>query len=152
MRSTLRKSIVPQEQTEQPASYQPKHIRRLEVVDDFIRNFLRKNNMTKTLNSFQVFLPLSRKNGTNTQKDRKKYPMPKLKMKCWKIRSSNSTIAFQKLWFYRKEQKQLTISCWRKEIFIRCIIKECRKRRRNWTRISRDCMHCRASMRGNTSN
>ena len=54
MRSTLRKSIVPGEVTEEKTNYQPRHIRRLEVVDDFIRNFLSKNNMSKTLNSFQV--------------------------------------------------------------------------------------------------
>mgnify|MGYP003691801717 CR=1 FL=1 len=33
---------------------EPKHVQRLEVVDDFIRNFLIKNNMSKTLSSFQV--------------------------------------------------------------------------------------------------
>ena len=54
MRSTLRKSVGPVEIDDKPAVYQPKHVRRLEVVDDFIRNFLRKNNMTKTLDSFQV--------------------------------------------------------------------------------------------------
>lgn len=56
MRSTLRKSIVPGETMEEKVNYQPRHVRRLEVVDDFIRNFLRKNNMEKTLNSFQVLV------------------------------------------------------------------------------------------------
>ncbi len=31
----------------------PKHVQRLEVVDDFIRNFLISNKMHKTLESFQ---------------------------------------------------------------------------------------------------
>ena len=47
MRSTLRKSIVPGGATQEKTNYQPRHIRRLEVVDDFIRNFLSKNNMSK---------------------------------------------------------------------------------------------------------
>ncbi len=29
--------------------YYPKAVKRLEVLDDYIRNFLRKNNMNKTL-------------------------------------------------------------------------------------------------------
>jgi hypothetical protein len=76
MRSTLRKSIVPGETTQEKVNYQPKHIRRLEVVDDFIRNFLRKNNMNKTLNSFQVFHMKLRNSGTSMLKEERKYLMP----------------------------------------------------------------------------
>lgn len=54
MRSTLRSSMVVGEEERGSSSYQPRHVRRLEVVDDFIRNFLTKNNMAKTLNAFQV--------------------------------------------------------------------------------------------------
>ena len=54
MRSTLRKTITPGEETEEKRVYEPKHVKRLEVVDDFIRNFLTRNNMAKTLNAFQV--------------------------------------------------------------------------------------------------
>ena len=36
-----------------PQMFEPKHIHRLEVVDDFIRNFLIQNNMHKSLDSFQ---------------------------------------------------------------------------------------------------
>ena len=32
----------------------PKHVYREEVIDDFIRNVLKKYNMTETLNLFQV--------------------------------------------------------------------------------------------------
>ena len=49
MKSTLRRSQGPYEDEDKPAVYQPKHVRRLEVVDDFIRNFLTRNNMPKTL-------------------------------------------------------------------------------------------------------
>lgn len=52
MRSTLKKTQQVNNQ-QSPKNVQPKHIRRLEVVDDYIRNFLNKNNMIKTLNSFQ---------------------------------------------------------------------------------------------------
>jgi hypothetical protein len=41
-------------QVEKPVKYEPKHIQRLEVVDDYIRNFLLKNGMVKTIDSFQV--------------------------------------------------------------------------------------------------
>ena len=74
MRSTLRKSVGPIEGQEKPEAYQPRHVRRLEVVDDFIRNFLRKNNMTKTLNSFQVAINLCRNNGTNMSKVKRTCP------------------------------------------------------------------------------
>lgn len=45
---------------------EPKHVQRLEVIDDFIRNFLSKNSMTKTLNCFQVSVRQYRNNGTIT--------------------------------------------------------------------------------------
>ncbi len=55
MNSTLKKSnYMDKFQVEKPVKYEPKHIQRLEVVDDYIRNFLLKNGMTKTLDSFQV--------------------------------------------------------------------------------------------------
>lgn len=56
MRSTLKKTITHNNNESQIKNYQPKHVKRLEVVDDYIRNFLTKHNMTKTLNSFQVFV------------------------------------------------------------------------------------------------
>lgn len=52
MRSTLKKTELASHD-HSPKNLQPKHVRRLEVVDDYIRNFLNKNNMTKTLSSFQ---------------------------------------------------------------------------------------------------
>jgi hypothetical protein len=52
MRSTLKKTeFASNDQTN--LHVLPKHVRRLEVVDDYIRNFLNKNNMNKTLSSFQ---------------------------------------------------------------------------------------------------
>ena len=36
---------------------EPKHVYREEVIDDFIRNVLKKYNMTETLNLFQVIIP-----------------------------------------------------------------------------------------------
>ena len=54
MRSTLRQSgISLPAKTEVNKTYQPKHVKRLEVVDDYIRNFLSSHGMNKTLNSFQ---------------------------------------------------------------------------------------------------
>lgn len=41
------------EKDQRERKVEPKHVTRLEVIDDFIRNFLIKNNMTKTLSSFQ---------------------------------------------------------------------------------------------------
>jgi len=35
---------------------EPKHLYREEVIDDFIRNFLKKYNMSETLNIFQVII------------------------------------------------------------------------------------------------
>lgn len=54
MASTIRKSQVSEKynKTEQ-LKPEPKHVQRLEVIDDFIRNFLIKSNMAKTLESFQ---------------------------------------------------------------------------------------------------
>ena len=54
MASTLKKTETSNKfnKTEKP-KLEPKHVQRLEVIDDFIRNFLTKNNMTKTLESFQ---------------------------------------------------------------------------------------------------
>lgn len=51
----------------------PRHLYRDEVIDDFIRNFLKKYNMTETLNLFQVkqkklFLKKIRKNGMDCLK------------------------------------------------------------------------------------
>lgn len=65
MRSTLKKTMNNSQLEEKPQTYQPKHLKRLEVVDDFIRNFLIRNGMSKTLNAFQVINCLSRDNGTN---------------------------------------------------------------------------------------
>jgi sperm-associated antigen 16 protein len=53
MRSTLRKTQINSNNESQLQNYQPRHVRRLEVVDDYIRNFLTKHGMSKTLNSFQ---------------------------------------------------------------------------------------------------
>lgn len=54
MASTLRKSQTSDKITKNEIIRpEPKHVQRLEVIDDFIRNFLIKNNMTKTLDSFQ---------------------------------------------------------------------------------------------------
>ena len=53
MRSTMRNSGMEATVTPQPTHYQPKHLKRLEVVDDYIRNFLSSHNMTRTLQSFQ---------------------------------------------------------------------------------------------------
>ena len=54
MSSTLRKSqVVEKASSTEHAKPEAKHVKRLEVIDDFIRNFLIKNNLTKTLNSFQ---------------------------------------------------------------------------------------------------
>lgn len=55
MQSTLRKSGLNEQIPTQPQLVKPeaKHVQRLEVVDDFIRNFLIRNNMEKTLASFQ---------------------------------------------------------------------------------------------------
>lgn len=65
MRSTLRKTQLHANNDSQVQNYQPKHVRRLEVVDDYIRNFLTRHGMTKTLNSFQVIPPSRRRSGTN---------------------------------------------------------------------------------------
>lgn len=53
MRSTLRKTQPPSNNDSLMQYYQPKHVRRLEVVDDYIRNFLTRHGMEKTLASFQ---------------------------------------------------------------------------------------------------
>jgi hypothetical protein len=53
MRSTLRKTQIQGSNESRVQNYQPKHVRRLEVVDDYIRNFLTRQGMSKTLNSFQ---------------------------------------------------------------------------------------------------
>ena len=53
MASTLRKSEVIETVKQPKSKPEPKHVKRLEVVDDFIRNFLIENNMVKTLASFQ---------------------------------------------------------------------------------------------------
>ena len=53
MQSTLRPSCVTDHVPPVPAKAEAKHVHRLEVVDDFIRNFLIRNNMEKTLASFQ---------------------------------------------------------------------------------------------------
>jgi hypothetical protein len=37
----------------------PKVVKRDEVIDDYIRNFLNKFSMSKTLNIFQVFRPIN---------------------------------------------------------------------------------------------
>jgi hypothetical protein len=65
MRSTLRKSEVVGRGEEQPQVFQPRHLRRLEVVDDYIRNFLTRNGMTKTLGAFQVQMWVCRGSGTS---------------------------------------------------------------------------------------
>jgi hypothetical protein len=65
MRSTLRKTQINSNNESQIQNYQPKHVRRLEVVDDYIRNFLTRHGMAKTLNSFQVSPPLCRRSGTS---------------------------------------------------------------------------------------
>lgn len=65
MRSTLRKTQLQSSNESQVQNYQPKHLRRLEVVDDYIRNFLTRHGMAKTLNSFQVSQPRCRKSGTS---------------------------------------------------------------------------------------
>ena len=149
MRSTLRKSVGPIEGQEKPEAYQPRHVRRLEVVDDFIRNFLRKNNMTKTLNSFQVAINLCRNNGTNMSKVKRTCPTQNWRTKFWKIRYSNSGDSCQGRLFCLKDPRQHMTSCWRREISTKCIIRECRRRRKNWIRIFRGCMLCRMSMKGN---
>jgi hypothetical protein len=97
MRSTLRRTITPGQEEQENKVYQPKHVRRLEVVDDFIRNFLTKNNMTKTLNSFQVSLSQRRNNGMNASKE-KRYPTQKSKTKSSKIRFNNFEINYPKQW------------------------------------------------------
>ena len=54
MSSTLRKSqVVEKSQRTEIVKPEARHVKRLEVIDDFIRNFLIRNNLTKTLNSFQ---------------------------------------------------------------------------------------------------
>lgn len=65
MKSTLRKTLNNSQYEEKPQTFQPKHLKRLEVVDDFIRNFLIRNGMNKTLNAFQVNNQLCRDNGIN---------------------------------------------------------------------------------------
>ena len=65
MRSTLRKSPAQSRVEDVPANYQPRHLRRLEVVDDFIRNFLTRNSMTKTLSAFQVRVRVCSVSGTS---------------------------------------------------------------------------------------
>lgn len=82
MRSTLKRSQMATKYDEEPKNFQPKHIRRLEVVDDYIRNFLIRNNMSKTLNSFQVPPALLRKNGTSASNRRKTFLTLRYKMKC----------------------------------------------------------------------
>lgn len=96
MRSTLRRTITPAEETQEQLNYQPKHLKRLEVVDDFIRNFLTRNNMNKTLDSFQVHpLPL-RSSGTNTPKAEKKSQTQNYKTKYSKTKSNSSEDSSQK--------------------------------------------------------
>ena len=53
MQSTLKRSGIIEQPQQVVAKPEAKHVQRLEVVDDFIRNFLIKNNMEKTLASFQ---------------------------------------------------------------------------------------------------
>jgi hypothetical protein len=55
MASTLRKadSLNKSSKKEEKLRPEPKQIQRLGVIDDFIRNFLTKNGMKKTLDSFQ---------------------------------------------------------------------------------------------------
>jgi hypothetical protein len=65
MKSTLKKTLNNSHYEEKPQVYEPKHLKRLEVVDDFIRNFLIRNGMNKTLNAFQVNHRICRDNGTN---------------------------------------------------------------------------------------
>ena len=89
MRSTLKRSQLATKYDEEPKNFQPKHVRRLEVVDDYIRNFLIRNNMTTTLNSFQVPPASLRKNGTSASSRRKTSPTLRSKTKCSRIRSSS---------------------------------------------------------------
>ncbi len=89
MRSTLKKTLVHNNNDSQIKNYQPKHVKRLEVVDDYIRNFLTKHGMNKTLNSFQVHIDSHRKNGIKLSNLNKTSLMPKLKMKSLKIKFSS---------------------------------------------------------------
>lgn len=81
MRSTLKKTLTQNNNEPQIKNYQPKHVKRLEVVDDYIRNFLTKHGMTKTLNSFQVLFKLYRKNGMKASNRSRIFLMLKLKTK-----------------------------------------------------------------------
>lgn len=107
--------------------------------------------MTKTLNSFQVPLSPSRNNGMNALKERRS-PTPKSRTKSSKIRSSNYEINFQKQSWCRSVQRPPTTSYSNSEISIRCIIRECKNRRRNWTKTSKDCMPCKVSTRRSMRN
>jgi len=81
MRSTLKKSQLPSGFENQTKNIQPRHVQRQVVVDDYIRNFLTLNGFSKTLDSFQVWLSISRKSGTNVSNRSRMYPMLKFKTK-----------------------------------------------------------------------